>query len=105
MEIGGFVIQTTIDDLEKGNQIASLLVEERLCACGQVFPEMTSYYYWEGKLTHANEYMILLKTSSIKVNEAISRLKEIHPYTVPEIIGHKMDIVDPVYLQWMNETE
>jgi len=56
------VIMTTFPDLNLANSIAKILVEEKLAACVQVMPSMTSTYIWDGKTCQESEHLVLIKT-------------------------------------------
>jgi periplasmic divalent cation tolerance protein len=87
----------------KGVEIARRIVEERLAACVNVVSGVTSIYWWEGKVNVDDEDLLIVKTRGDAVGALVRRVKEIHPYTVPEIIA--LDIVEgnPDYLRWVEE--
>ena len=80
------------------------LVEERLAACVNVLPLMESIYKWEGELQQETERQLMIKTSRHRVVALWERLRELHPYDVPEFIV--VEIVDgsDAYLRWIGES-
>ena len=44
---------------------ARTLVDERLAACVNVLPPMTSVYRWRGLVEQAQEHQLVIKTSQI----------------------------------------
>ena len=84
------VIITTVDSKNAAENIADILVKERLAACVSIMPA-TSIYRRKGKIEKADESLLIIKTTPSKASAAIKRLKEIHPYELPEILVFKAD--------------
>ena len=95
------IILTTLPDAETAQRIGTQLVEERLAACVNLLPGVTSLYHWQGKMETASEVMALFKTTSDLWPSFELRLKELHPYDVPEIIVLKPEAVAESYAQWV----
>ena len=72
---------------DDAKQFARELVKNRLVACVQVFPSVTSVYWWEGKVCEEQESVLLCKTSQSCVSALTLFIKEHHPYDVPEIVS------------------
>lgn len=81
--------------------IARALVERNLAACVNIVPGIRSIYRWEGKICEDDEFLLIIKTASDRVSELINTIKEIHPYTVPEVIS--MGVVEGYkgYIEWV----
>lgn len=94
------VVMTTVPDLNLANDIAKTLVEEKLAACVQVLPTMTSTYIWDGKLCRESEHLVLIKTIASNYESLAARLISLHPYEVPEIIALPAIAVAQNYLLW-----
>jgi periplasmic divalent cation tolerance protein len=94
------VIMTTFPDLNLANNIAKILVEEKLAACVQVMPSMTSTYIWDEKLCQESEHLVLIKTIVSNYESLAARLSSLHPYEVPEIIALPAITVEQNYLLW-----
>ncbi|MBD2179191.1 divalent-cation tolerance protein CutA [Pseudanabaena sp. FACHB-1998] len=95
------VIMTTLPDPEQANNIAKILVTEKLAACVQVMPQMTSTYHWQGEICHDPEHLVLIKALPSKYEALASRLRSLHPYETPEIIALPAIAVDQSYLNWV----
>ncbi len=90
------------------HDLAHTLVEERLCACVNVVPGIRSVYRWEGAVRDEPESLLILKTSSARVEALARRLEAIHPYETPEFLALRPDSGLPAYLAWVlgaHETE
>ena len=98
-----YIMLSAIDDGEEASRIAGILVEERLVACVNVVSGLTSIYRWEGKLQREQEYLMILKTSEERLQEAQDRLAELHPYDVPEVVSLPVESGNEEYLRWVVE--
>jgi periplasmic divalent cation tolerance protein len=93
----------TVPDREAGERIAAALVEERLAACVNLIPGLTSIYRWQGKVEKADEYLLLIKTTSARFEKLREEIKALHPNEVPEIIAIPITAGDSAYLNWISE--
>lgn len=82
------------------DRIAKTLVEERLAACVNVLCTVRSYYWWEGRVQEDEECLLIVKTTRSVADRLIERVKEIHPYTIPEVVLMPADKVLKEYLDW-----
>jgi periplasmic divalent cation tolerance protein len=86
---------------DRALDLGRTLVEEKLAACATVLPGATSVYFWEGKLETAGESLLLLKTRDDLGDALAKRLREIHPYDVPEILLLPARDGNPDYARWV----
>jgi periplasmic divalent cation tolerance protein len=97
-------VTTTLPDRALADRVASNLVDARLAACAQVIGPLTSTYTWQGRMEAAEEWYCFLKTTEERLPELRARLRELHPYEVPEIIAVPIADGDPAYLRWIRES-
>ena len=97
-------VTTTLPDLASADRLAATLVEERLAACAQVSGPVSSAYRWKDRLEHATEYYCNIKTTLGRMPGVRQRIRELHPYDVPEIITVPIVDGDPEYLRWIEES-
>ena len=88
--------------MEGASQIAEDLVENRLAACVNIIPDVTSVYKWKGDLEKSTEQLMLIKTTKERLQEVLDRIKILHPYEVPEIIALPIEGGHPPYLSWLS---
>jgi periplasmic divalent cation tolerance protein len=95
------VVHCTCPDGETAARIAHALIEERLAACVQAIPGVTSTYRWQGGIRSDSEVLLLIKTTRACMEALKSRLPALHPYDLPELIA--LDAVDGLdaYLHWV----
>ena len=96
------LIITTTANKESAKEIARLLVEKKLAACGQIFP-IESLYFWQGKICEENETMLFIKSRTALFEEIKTAIKENHSYEVPEIIQIPIKDGLPEYLKWIDD--
>ena len=96
------VVFCTVPNPEKGREIGATLVTERLCACVNVVKDLDSIYWWDAKVTHDGEALMILKTTVERYDAMEARLSALHPYTVPEILALPVMKGAEKYLDWVN---
>jgi len=94
-------VETTVGSYEDAERIAEELVGARLAACCQIVGPATSVYRWEGVVQREQEFLILMKTHSDRVEELKARLARGHPYEVPQVLV--FEVIDGAgpYLAWI----
>lgn len=100
------VVLMTAPDTETAARLARALVDERLIACANVLPGVTSIYRWEGAVHEDAECLVVMKTREVLVPRLVERAAELHPYAVPELLA--LQVMDglPAYCRWViDETE
>lgn len=94
----------TVPDRESGERIAHALVEERLAACVNLVPGLTSVYRWQGKVEKEAECLLIIKTGVSRFNVLKQRIKALHPAELPEIIALPIIHGSREYLDWITES-
>jgi periplasmic divalent cation tolerance protein len=85
----------------KGRELARVVVEEKLVACVNIISSCRSVYIWQGKVEDEAEELLVIKTHVQKWQAFEKRMKEIHPYEVPEIICFAVEGGYAPYLKWI----
>ena len=98
------VILVTCGSEEEALSIARTLVEERLAACVNLVSPVRSIYRWEGKIWDEKEWLLIIKTQKQRFEELERKVKSLHSYSVPEIIGLPIIEGSSSYLYWLKET-
>jgi periplasmic divalent cation tolerance protein len=88
---------------ESADDIADAVLEDRLAACVNILPQVRSKYWWEGKINTDNESLLIMKTRDDLVADLIAKIKEMHPYEVPEVIAFDIKEGNADYLKWIAE--
>jgi periplasmic divalent cation tolerance protein len=94
---------STCPDDATAKSISAVLVQEGLAACVNRVPGVGSTYFWDGRLQDESEILLIIKTSAARLAELQRRLKELHPYELPELIVLPIIGGNEAYLQWVRE--
>ena len=95
------LVLTNLPDRAAAERIAHSLVTQGVAACVNVLAECASVYRWQGKVEHASEVTLLIKTSRAAYPQLESALRKLHPYELPEIIALPVSAGLPEYLNWV----
>jgi periplasmic divalent cation tolerance protein len=97
------LVLTTVPESFDVETLARTLVDERLAACVNILPVMTSVYRWEGQVEDAAERQLLIKTAPDAVAALRTRLLALHPYDVPECLVFHVADGSEAYLSWLRD--
>lgn len=97
------VVFITSSDENEAARIAKTLVESRLAGCVNIVKNIRSIYSWQGKVEDEQEVLMVLKTQRNLFDPLVKKVKELHSYTVPEIIALPIIEGSEDYLKWLRE--
>jgi periplasmic divalent cation tolerance protein len=92
---------TTAPDEAVAARLARTLVEERLAACVNVIPGVRSFYRWQGKLQEDSEVLLVIKSHRNRTKALAARIKDLHPYELPEVLELPVSGGSGPYLDWI----
>jgi len=95
------LVFSTVDKFDTAKALARQLVQEKSAACVSIVPNVLSIYIWKERLEETAEWLLIVKTADDRLPALMKRLKELHPYEVPEIISFPIDHAFPAYLDWV----
>jgi len=98
--LSAILILSTAATRDEAARIAEALVSEQLAACVQLSP-IESWYRWQGKVEHAPETRLHIKTMAHLADAVMRRLKALHSYDVPEILVIALERGSADYLSWI----
>ena len=101
MPVSALICFCTCPDADSAERIAAALVAERLAACVNLLPGLRSVYRWQRKVEAAAEVLLLVKTSAEAYPALQERLRQLHPYELPELLAVEAASGLPEYLQWL----
>jgi periplasmic divalent cation tolerance protein len=103
MDLSAVIVLVTVPESFDAGAMARTLVEERLAACVNVLPAMTSVYRWEDQVEEATERQIVIKTARDSVSLLQERVHDLHPYDVPEFLVIDVAGGADRYLSWLRD--
>jgi periplasmic divalent cation tolerance protein len=95
------LLYVTCPDAAAATAIAEAVIGERLAACANLLPGMTSIYRWEGQLQTAAETVLILKTREARAAACVERVRQLHPYTTPCILVLPVEAATPAFAAWV----
>ncbi len=98
---GEIVVLVTVPSRQVGDSIAASLVEERLAACVNLVGPITSIYRWEGTVNRDEEHLLIIKSTRRRYGALEERIRQRHPYDLPEVIALPVLAGLEPYLAWV----
>jgi periplasmic divalent cation tolerance protein len=97
------VIISTYPDKKSISKIARGFVKNKIVACVNI-SKISSIYSWKGKVEDTSEYIAIFKTTTKNKKLLKQKIKETHPYDVPEIAEIDVTSINDSYLKWLTES-
>jgi periplasmic divalent cation tolerance protein len=94
-------VHVTAPDAVTASHLARTLVGERLAACVQVVPGVTSVYTWQGRVETAQEHLLVIKSTAGLFDDICARVRSEHPYDTPEVVALPVHAIDARYAAWL----
>jgi periplasmic divalent cation tolerance protein len=95
---------STAGSKEEAAKIADGLVGERLAACVNIVGPIESVYRWQGNIERAQEFLLVIKTTSALSQRVQTRIRELHSYELPEAIELDISGGSAEYLSWISQS-
>lgn len=95
------LVLTTAGSRDEAERIAGVLVNERLAACVNLIPGLTSIYRWQGAVEDAAEVLLLIKTTAENLDRVEARIRQMHSYELPEFLVLNPESAAKPYLEWL----
>ena len=98
------LVLCTCPDQDSAQIIAEHLIDQKLAACVNILPGITSIYSWQGKRESAQELLLVIKTTKTVYDSLEKTITELHPYELPEIIAANIENGSAGYLSWISNS-
>ena len=82
--------------------MANLLLDKKLIACANIFPNVESIYPWKGKRVREKEAVLIVKTTADKYATVKRLVEKNHPYTIPCVVKISVE-ANAGYAKWLRE--
>ena len=97
------VVLVTCPGEKEAEIISRSLLKERLAACVNVVPNLTSFFWWNKKVHKSGEVLLMIKTKKKNLREIVKNIKQEHQYENPEVIALPIVGGSKEYMQWIEE--
>ena len=97
------IIVSTYPTKQSICKIANELVKSQLAACVNI-SKITSIYSWKGNIENTSEFLALFKTTQKNKKKLKDKIKNTHPYDVPEIAEIDVKSINNSYFKWVIES-
>ena len=97
------IIISTYPTKKSISKIANDLVKNKIVACVNI-SKISSIYSWKGKVENTSEFLAIFKTITKNKKLLKKKIKETHPYDVPEIAELNVTSINRPYFTWLTES-
>jgi len=97
------IIISTYPDKKSISKIAKEFVKNKTVACVNI-SKISSIYSWNDKIENTSEYLAIFKTITKNKKLLKQKIKDTHPYDVPEIAEIDVTSINKSYLKWLIES-
>lgn len=94
-------IYCTSPTFEEAEKIAAALLDQKLIACANIMAPHTALYRWQGQVERAQEFTIIMKTSSELFEKVRKMIVGMHSYECPCIVSWPIDAGHAPFLDWI----
>lgn len=94
------LVLVTAPDLKTARRLAMAALKAKVVACVNLVPKIESHYWWQGKLEHSNEVLMVLKATRITLPKLEKLILKLHPYDTAEFIVLPVGQGSGRYLAW-----
>lgn len=94
-------LYVTFSSEDEAKKIGKILLENRLCACVNIYPQVRSIYWWEGKLEEAMESIMIIKTRKSLAKKVEETILKYHSYTIPCIMVFSAEEGFKSFIEWI----
>ena len=101
--MSAIVIYSTCPDIESAERISRHIVEQRMAACVNLIPGITSIYTWDGNSQRDPEVLLVMKSTKDRFDDIQNLRRDEHPYDLPELIAVAITESSPDYLEWIKQ--
>lgn len=96
-------VYITASNRNEAESISDAIIRERLVACTNIIDNMSALFRWENAVQKEQEVILIAKTTSGAFPVLEARVKELHSYECPCIIGLPIAMGNEDYLSWIEE--
>jgi periplasmic divalent cation tolerance protein len=95
------LVYVTTADAGEARAIARAMVEARLAACANLIPGMVPIFRWQGEISEGSECLLLLKTTTERLDALVAAVEAMHSYDCPCIVALPLAGGSRAFLDWI----
>ena len=104
-EMNARIVLVTCGSRREARKIANAVVKAKLAACVNVISApVESTYRWKGGVETAKEFLLIVKTTTVKLAQLQKAIARLHSYDVPEFLVLNIAGGSKAYLQWLHDS-
>ncbi|MBI3018880.1 MAG: divalent-cation tolerance protein CutA [Deltaproteobacteria bacterium] len=97
-------VLSTMGSKKEAQNLAKILVKEKLAACVQLVPGLESFYFWQNKLCQDKEVLMIIKSRRVLFSKLVKTIKKHHSYEIPQILALPIVGSTASYFRWMKNS-
>jgi periplasmic divalent cation tolerance protein len=94
----------TCESVKEAKKIGKHLLNMRLAACINIFPDMQPMFFWppkSGKIDESKEVVLIAKTTEDHYQKLENEVTKIHSFDTPCVIAIPTKHVSKKYYDWL----
>ena len=99
-----FLVYVTVKDKDEGLFIAQKVVEKRLAACANLYPQIKSIFNYQNQIQTQNEAVLIFKTTAQVYDKLERFIIEIHSYDDPCVLKLPIEGGAADFMNWITNT-
>ena len=103
-ESGEYIFFVTSPNIETSRKLAQVVVGEKIAACVNIVPGITSMYWWKGQIDESQENLLIIKTTGQNAEKLKEAIRTNHPYETPECVGFPITEGLEKYRAWIHDS-
>ncbi|MFO8029884.1 MAG: divalent-cation tolerance protein CutA [Cyclonatronaceae bacterium] len=96
-------VYITVSSRDEAETISQAIIRERLVACTNIIAPMSALFWWDEAVQKEQEVVLVAKSTAAAFDRLADRVKALHSYECPCIIGLPIAMGSPDYLAWIDE--
>ncbi|HMF30807.1 MAG TPA: divalent-cation tolerance protein CutA [Candidatus Lokiarchaeia archaeon] len=101
---GEYIYFVTSPNMETSRKLAQVVVGEKIAACVNIIPNITSIFWWKGQIEESTENLLIIKTTAPNGEKLKVAIQNNHPYETPECVGFPIRDGLEKNLAWIHDS-
>jgi len=101
--MSAIMVYVTAADRDEALTIARAVIAERLAACANILPGVTSVFHWDGDIIEDTETVLILKSTPANLDRLTERVKSLHSYDCPCVVALPIEGGNRAFIDWIRE--